>query len=171
MNAFENLGYEVDYAESCDKPHEILAETLGLSPEQALRVDRYFEEQNKKAGEWILAQAIWRIQGMLTDHKNKEMLVVTLGIAAGMTSGLDSLNGKRNQSKLAAELGVSRSLISHYVCAWSDLLGLRNMSFRKSECAREAYRMSAARGWATRKENLRKNNMKNKQPNMRKGKK
>jgi uncharacterized protein with von Willebrand factor type A (vWA) domain len=136
-----------DMAEEIDKPEEIMAEVFGVPVATAKRILDYYELRSKRDQEEMAAMMISRIVGQLCrPGVNLPALVHSLALAAG----LDSLNGIKTQSEVARKLGCTRALISHYVCAWADLLHLQITKFRKREDTRETFRQSAKAGWETR---------------------
>jgi hypothetical protein len=140
-----------DMAGDIDRPEEILAETLNVDIATAKRVLAYYESRADHERAEILSLMIARIVGQLCrPGVNLRALVHSLALAAG----LDSLNGISTQSEVAKKLNCTRALISHYVCAWSDLLGLHITKFRKRESSRETFRESAKAAWQQRKKNL-----------------
>lgn len=123
--------YLPDAEEAIDKPEEILAELLGIKPDQALRVIRWHEDECKKHSmeSW---EVFGRVIGLLISSKNMGAMVHALAFAAG----LDQLNGARSQAQIAKELGCTRALISHYVVGWADVLGIDVTKFKKTDASR-----------------------------------
>ncbi|MFZ4597801.1 MAG: hypothetical protein ACOYNN_04075 [Terrimicrobiaceae bacterium] len=140
--------YWPDVAFDVDKPAWILAEELKLGLEDAEKVWAWYEKRLAHEVEWKKAEQLGRIVGLLCKpSRNITALVRSLALAAG----LDELNGTHSQSEVARELKCTRSLISHYVTAWADLLDLDVFKFRKVSSSRETYRESAKASWAKRK--------------------
>jgi mannose/fructose-specific phosphotransferase system component IIA len=127
--------YEPDLASEIDSEEEILADLLGITPAQALRVQAWHEQECKKvAGEH--REAFGRVIAFLLQGKNLPVMVHALAFAAG----LDQLNGKKSQAQIARELNCTRALVSHYVVGFADILGVQVTKFRKSESSREKFR-------------------------------
>jgi hypothetical protein len=135
--------YEPDLASEIDSDEEILADLLGITPAQALRVQAWHEQECKKvAGEH--REAFGRIIAFLLQGKNLPVMVHALAFAFG----LDQLNGKKSQAQIARELGVTRALVSHYVVGFADILGVEITKFRKSESSRAVF--ADSRSWLRR---------------------
>lgn len=142
--------YWPDIAFDVDKPAWILAEELCLGLEDAEKVWAWHERHLAREVEHARGEQLGRIVGLLCKpSRNIKALVRGLALAAG----LDELNGTHSQSEVARELGCTRSLISHYVTAWADLLDLDVFKFRKVSRSRETFRCSAKKSWAKRKNN------------------
>lgn len=127
--------YEPDMAGEIDTPEEILADELGITPVQARRVMQWHQIESAKVATEH-REAFGRVIGFLLQGKNLPVMIHALAFAAG----LDQLNGKRSQSEIARELGVTRALVSHYVVGFADILGVQVTKFRKKEASREVYR-------------------------------
>ena len=133
----ENLAsYEHDYAAAIDKPHEILADRYGVRLDVAKQIIKDTEYAKTEQDALIIGQVI----GLLMASKNLPVMVHALAIAAG----LDQLNGARSEKEVADSLGITRSLLSHYVVGWRDLLSGNQYSFdiiklRKNNRARSTY--------------------------------
>ena len=127
--------YEPDIAGEIDREEEILADILGVTPKQALRVMAWHEEEKKKVATEH-REAFGRVIAFLLQGKNLPVMVHALAFAAG----LDQLNGKKSQAEIARELNVTRALVSHYVVGFADILGVTVTKFRKSEGSREKFR-------------------------------
>jgi hypothetical protein len=132
--------YCIDMAAKIDRPEEILAEDLGITLAVALKVIAHTQNEVRKSQALILG----KIVGMLLETSNLPVLSYALACAAG----LDQLNGKKSQAKIAEELGVTRALVSHYVLGVRDVLsGKRDtfdcIKFRKSQSSRKIFREKA----------------------------
>ena len=132
--------YWPDIASEVDRPEETLADNLGTTPAVALRVMAHTEQAVRESQALMLG----RIVGMLLETSNLQILSYALACAAG----LDQLNGKKSQSKIAEELGVTRALVSHYVLGVRDVLSGKRETFdctkfRKSQSSRQTFREKA----------------------------
>jgi len=133
----DNLSsYEPDMAELIDTEEEILADRYNVS----LKVARMIINDRKSAGIPHAALILGNVIGQLLTNKNTPVMVNALAIAAG----LDQLNGAKSEKQIADELGVTRSLLSHYVVGWRDLLSGKEYQFditkiRKNNRTRETY--------------------------------
>jgi predicted transcriptional regulator len=149
----DNLAfYEHDYAAAIDKPHEILADRYGVSLEVAKQIIRDNQHSKTEQDALIIGQVI----GLLMASKNLPVMVHALAIAAG----LDQLNGAKSEKQIADELGVTRSLLSHYVIGWRDLLSGKEYHFditklRKSNESRKVYAKQATSPLLTLKKQIR----------------
>jgi hypothetical protein len=143
VNDSLDVAYHPDLAGEIDKEEEILADLLGITPKQALSVMEWHEEESKKlSGEH--RESFGRVIAFIIQSKNPRLAAYGLGIAGG----LDQLDGLPSQAELARGLGVTRSLVSHYVTAAADLLGVTITKYRKSEASREIF--SESRSWLRR---------------------
>lgn len=132
--------YHHDYAGEIDKEEEVLADELGITPQQARGVIAYTEAEVRRSQSLILG----RVVGMLLETSNLPVMAHALAFAAG----LDQLNGKRSQAQVARELGVTRALVSHYVIGVRDVLSGKRETFdctkfRKSNSSRQTFRDKA----------------------------
>ena len=132
--------YHHDYAAEIDKEDEILADELGISPQQARGVMEYRDRALREHQALILGRVI----GLLLETANVPVMTHALAFAAG----LDQLNGARSQSQVARELGVTRALMSHYVVGVRDVLSGKegafdNLKFRKRNSARATFKAKA----------------------------
>jgi predicted transcriptional regulator len=127
--------YEPDLASEIDSEEEILADLLGITPAQALRVKAWQHEESKKVAAEH-REAFGRVIAFLLQGKNLPVMVHALAFAAG----LDQLNGKKSQAQIARELNCTRALVSHYVVGFADILGVQVTKFRKSQSSREKFR-------------------------------
>lgn len=132
--------YHHDYAGEIDKEDEILADELGISPQQANKVIAHTEAEVRRSQSLILGKVV----GMLLETSNLPVMAHALAFAAG----LDQLNGKRSQAQVARELGVTRALVSHYVIGVRDVLSGKRETFdctkfRKSNSSRQTFRDKA----------------------------
>jgi len=133
-DSFEKA-YEPDMASEIDREEEILADLLGITPAAALRVKAWHEEECQKvAGKH--REAFGRVIASLLTGQNLGVQAQALALCAG----LDELNGRKSQAEIAREFGVTRALVSHYVVAFADILGVVVTKFRKSESSRETFR-------------------------------
>lgn len=151
MNA-EHAGPEPsewpDMASAVDQPHEILAETFGISPAAAQRVLQWHESKVREELGHSKAEQLGRIVGLLIrPQKNLKTVVRALALAAG----LDELNGTKSQAEVARELGCTRALVSHYVVQWADLLELDVYKYRKRGSSRPVFSEKAKEVWMKRK--------------------
>ena len=133
--------YQPDLAREIDTEEEILADLLGITPTQARRVMVWNDQEKKKVATEVASEhqeAFGRVIAFLLQGKNLPVMVHALAFAAG----LDQLNGKKSQAQIARELDVTRSLVSHYVTGFADILGVQVTKFRKSEASREKFRQA-----------------------------
>ena len=133
----DNLSsYEPDMAELIDTEEEILADRYNVS----LKVARMIINDRKSNGVIGAALILGNVIGVLITSKNLDVMVNALAVAAGM----DQLNGAKSEKQIADELGVTRSLLSHYVVGWRDILSGKQYQFditkiRKNNSTRETY--------------------------------
>lgn len=132
--------YWPDIASEVDRPEETLADTLGTTPDIALKVMAHTEAEVRRSQSLILGKVV----GMLLETNNLPVMAHALAFAAG----LDQLNGKRSQAEVARELGVTRALVSHYVIGVRDVLSGKRETFdctkfRKANSSRKTFRDKA----------------------------
>ena len=128
--------YEPDMAGDIDKEYEILADKYGVSIDQALDMIRWRDGSVKTNQADVMGQFI----GLLLQCKNQPVVLHAFALAAG----LDELNGVHTEAEVAAEFGISRALVSHYVVAAADLLSGKDArfditKFRKRNETRKIY--------------------------------
>jgi hypothetical protein len=129
--------YTPDMSALIDKPHELLAEDLGITDDAAKKVLRLIEKRSRENQAIIIG----RVLGFLIQAKNQQAMIYGFAIAAG----LDQLNGAETETEIAEKMGVSRALISHYVCGARDILSGKevgdfdNTTFRKQQSTRRTY--------------------------------
>lgn len=140
---FENEqahGVEIpDPATWCDALEDELQERFALSRSHAVAIARWHEAEISREVFRGRAEQLGRIVGLLVKPTRNLPAVVR---ALALATGLDELNGVHSQAEVARELGCTRALISHYVCAWADLIGLDVFKFRKSASSREVFAAS-----------------------------
>lgn len=150
MSKSPEPSYWPDIAADVDTDHPAwkLAEDLLLELPVAEKVLEWHRRELAHEVEHAKGEQLGRIIGLLCKpSRNIRALVRGLALAAG----LDELNGTHSQAEVARELGCTRSLISHYVTAWADLLGIEIFKYRKVSSSRETFRASAKKAWAKRK--------------------
>lgn len=137
-----------DMASELDRPAEIFAEQFSLPLACAEKVLAWHKANVEIEVRRAQGEQLGRIVGVLCGPaKNLRALVRGLALAAG----LDELNGTHSQAEVARELGCTRSLISHYVTSWADLLSIDVTKFRKRPEARAVYAQRARATWAKKK--------------------
>ena len=133
----DNTGsYEPDMAAEIDTPEEIIADELGVNLVTARKVVALIHKENQRSEALVLGQVL----GLLIASNNLPVMVHALALAAG----LDQINGAHSETEVAKKLGVTKSLLSHYVVGWRDLLSGREYSFdvlkfRKKNSTRAIY--------------------------------
>lgn len=132
--------YTPDYADEIDTEEEIIADRYGVS----LKVAAQIIEDRKTAIRQYEATTLGAIIGVLISGKNIAARVHSLALAFG----LDQLNGFQSESDVARKLGCTRSLISHYVVGWRDILAAGHGAFdctkyRKANSTRETFSRTA----------------------------
>ena len=140
MISDNTASYTPDFAAAIDSEEEIIADEFGVSLKQARRIIKLRDDAIRREQAMMLASVI----GLLIRSRNLPVMVHSLAIAYG----LDELNGAHSESEIAAQLGCSRALISHYVVGWRDVLagktaGFDCTKFRKHNSTRETYKEKA----------------------------
>jgi predicted transcriptional regulator len=134
-------GYWPDIAAEIDTEVEIVADEYGVDLATAKRIVAYRDGAVRQE----MALIFGRVLGILIGARNLPVMVHSLALAAG----LDQLNGAHSEAEVARELGVTRSLVSHYVVGWRDVLsggtgrGFDVTKFRKRNATRAIYAESA----------------------------
>ena len=138
---YENAGsYTPDFSAEIDRPQEIAADRYGVSLEVAKKILADIEAASRRRQ----AETLGAVIGSLISGNNLQAKVYSLALAFG----LDALNGFHSQSEVARQIGCTRSLISHYVVAWRDVLaggigGFDCVKFRKHNHTRETFAAKA----------------------------
>jgi len=133
----EITGYWPDIAAEIDSEVEIVADEYGVDIATAKRIVAYRDGAVRQE----MALIFGRVLGILIGARNLPVMVHSLALAAG----LDQLNGAHSEAEVARELGVTRSLVSHYVVGWRDVLsggtgrGFDVTKFRKRNATRATY--------------------------------
>lgn len=136
--------YYPDMSALIDAPEELLAEDLGISPQKAKIVLKLIEDKARENQALLLGKVL----GFLIQSNNQPAIIYAFAVAAG----LDQLNDIETETEIAERLGVSRALISHYVCGARDILSGKevgdfdNTKFRKHNSARQVYAKRAKSG-------------------------
>jgi predicted transcriptional regulator len=133
----EITGYWPDIAAEIDSEVEIVADEYGVDIATAKRIVAYRDGAVRQE----MALIFGRVLGILIGARNLPVMVHSLALAAG----LDQLNGAHSEAEVARQLGVTRSLVSHYVVGWRDVLsggtgrGFDVTKFRKRNSTRATY--------------------------------
>ena len=133
--------YEPDMADLIDTEQEILADRYGVSLGAAAKIAKDMEKMQWEK----TAQLLSSIFSILAGHKN--LRVSVHGLLSAL--GADSLNGFRNQTEIAKDMGCTRALVSHYTVGWRDALSFQGFpladctKFRKGNASRATYAESA----------------------------
>ena len=141
-NHFQQGGsYTPDMAEQIDSHEEILADRYGVALSTAAKIAKDMEKMQWEK----TAQLLSSIFSILAGHKN--IRVSVHGLLSAL--GADSLNGFRNQTDIAKDMGCTRALVSHYTVGWRDALSFQGFpladctKFRKGNATRATYAESA----------------------------
>ena len=126
---------DTDYALQIDQPHEILADELGLTGDQARRLIGWHSREVKAAVDKEKANYLQLIVGGLLSSKNPKLNAAGLAFA----NNLGALNGLPCQREYARLNHVSPSAISKVVKGWQEALGLHPSAHQKSESACQTY--------------------------------
>lgn len=150
--------YVTDFAAAIDQPREVLAEVLGISPEQAGRVIAWAQGALDSARNESKAQTMAMVLAELVPAKPGNLSAIIGGLL--LASGAASVNGMRSQADVARNMEetkrcphctkkitmtVTRALICHYTNRWADKLGLKSLRFRRGDENRDACRESRNR--------------------------
>ena len=133
--------YEPDMADLIDTEQEIMADRYGVSLGTAAKIANDMEKMQWEK----TAQLLSSIFSILAGHKN--LRVSVHGLLSAL--GADSLNGFRNQTEIAKDMGCTRALVSHYTVGWRDALSFQGFpladctKFRKGNASRATYAESA----------------------------
>ena len=154
MIAERQASYEPDMADLIDTEQEILADRYGVSLGAAAKIAKDMEKMQWEK----TAQLLSSIFSILAGHKN--LRVSVHGLLSAL--GADSLNGFRNQTEIAKDMGCTRALVSHYTVGWRDALSFQGFpladctKFRKGNASRATYAESATNPVLKAKKNIQK---------------
>jgi hypothetical protein len=127
-----------DMAEVMDKEHELLMERFGLREGQALGVAEWARKREHDAARSMQAKVLGAILGRFLGEKTADAKVVFWALA--FQSGVARHLTRHNPHSKATELGVTRALMSYWQKEWQKELGLYDLTYAKTEEAREKYR-------------------------------
>lgn len=127
-----------DMAGVLDMEHELLMEQFGLAEAQAMSVMRWAKEREHNATRAMQARVLGVILGQFLGNKTNDAKVLFWALA--FQSGLARHLTSHNAHSKAKELGVTRALMSYWQKVWEDQLGLHDLTFAKTDAAREKYR-------------------------------
>jgi len=150
LAATDMLSVSVDLCEQIDTEVEKLADDFGLNLQQATRLYALMEAQSAAVVAAAKAEQVAKIIGLLLEKHTRLQLVVE---ALALAHGMSELNGGGCQADVARRNGCTRALVSHYVTAWVDLLGLKNMTYCRSAETRERNRRARLDVMRRRKQN------------------
>ena len=138
---------DIDFAAEIDKPHQIIADTFGLTEDQAHRILCWHQTETETALRSHQANFLQLIVGGLLSSKNPKLNAAGLAFAAGLAA----LNGLPCQREYARQNHVSPSAISKVVIAWQRALNLRPSAHQKSVEACKTYsEVGKTRHWRAR---------------------
>lgn len=151
-------GYTVDMAGEIDKPHEVLAEILGITPAQALRVSEWAAEFATQVSESEKVSQLREIVANLMPSKlgSVEVLVGGLVAASGMSAGITARTMEEIAQRVTqkcrcvhcgktTEQTVTKAAVSHSAVVWADKLGLKNYTMCRDDETRENNRAARMR--------------------------
>lgn len=127
-----------DMAGVVDMEHELLMEQFGLHEAQALAVTKWARDREHNATRAMQAKVLGTILGRFLGNKTNDAKVLFWALA--FQSGLARHLTDKNPHTKSKELGVSRALMSYWQKVWEDDLNLHDLTFAKTEEAREKYR-------------------------------
>lgn len=127
-----------DMAGIVDMEHELLMEQFGLAEAQAYAVCRWARDREHNATRAVQARVLGVILGQFLGNKTNDAKVLFWALA--FQSGLARHLTQHNPHSKAKELGVTRALMSYWQKVWEDELGLHDLTFAKTDEAREKYR-------------------------------
>ncbi len=127
-----------DMAGVIDMEHELLMERFKLDEDQAISVMLWTKEREHNAARAVQAKVLGTILGRFLGSKTSDAKVLFWALA--FQSGLARHLTHHNPHTKAKELGVTRALMSYWQKVWQDDLNLHDVTFAKTEEAREKYR-------------------------------
>ena len=150
--------YWPDMAAEIDKPHEELAEILGITPEKALVVAEWAAAFANKTSEEEKAGQLREIVANLLPGNRGAVEVRVGGLAAAsgvmMGSGRDTMQAiaelvtqrcKCERCGHTTQVPVTRAAISHHAVWWREKLGLENYRHCRPDDVREKNREARVR--------------------------
>lgn len=151
-------GYWPDVAGEIDRPEEVLAEQLGLSPEQARRVLAWAMHRERVGRDSEHARQMRSICAELMPRKGASVEAVVGGLlaASGLLAGtafstMEAIAAAMAQEVTCPSCGkshvreVSRALLSHWAREWTQRLGIQNFRHVRDEATREKSRAARLR--------------------------
>jgi len=142
--------YWPDIAAEVDQPAEVLAELLGLSPEQAGRVLAWVKAETAASAERRSSAHLRSICSALLPARGAAVEAVVGGLlaASGMMAGtgfssMEGIAEAMTQTVQCPHCGkrsrreVSRALLSHHAGQWAKRLGLENYRHLRDATTRE----------------------------------
>lgn len=127
-----------DMAGVVDMEHELLMEQFGLAEGQAYAVCKWAKDREHNATRAMQARVLGTILGRFLGNKTNDAKVLFWALA--FQSGLARHLTDKNPHAKAKELGVTRALMSYWQKVWEDDLNLHDLTFAKTDEAREKYR-------------------------------
>lgn len=127
----------------CDSHIELLQDEFDLTLGQAQGIAEWGRGMARRALEVSEGHMLTRVLTRLLQNKIKDVRVMLWALA--FQTGLARRMVSMSPSQMAAELGVTRALMSHWMGEWESLLGFRDGTYAKSKDARENMRRARLR--------------------------
>ena len=127
-----------DMAAVIDSAHEILMERFGLDEDQAKALASWANDLEHNAARTMQAKVLGTILGQFLGQKTAD--ANTMFWALAFQSGVARHLTRHNPNSKAKELGVTRALMSYWQKVWEAELGLHDLTYAKTDEAREKYR-------------------------------
>jgi hypothetical protein len=127
-----------DMAATIDSEHDILMEQFGLARQQAEAVCMWANQREHDAARTMQAKVLGAILGQFLGQKTAD--ANTMFWALAFQSGVARHLTRHNPNSKAKELGVTRALMSYWQKVWEAELGLHDLTYAKTDEAREKYR-------------------------------
>lgn len=127
-----------DMPQLMDREHEQIMEQFGLMEAQAVGILEWARAREHNATRSVQARVLGTILGRFLGNKTSDAKVVFWALA--FQCGLAKHLTDKNPHDKSKELGVTRALMSYWQKVWEDDLGLHDLTFAKTEEAREKYR-------------------------------
>jgi hypothetical protein len=147
--------YTVDMAAEIDKPHEVLAEVLGVTPDVALRLAEWAASFATVTSEQAAASQLREIVANLLPGARGAVEVrvgglvaasgVMIGTGGDTMAAIAKLVTQRCKCEACGHVTttpVTRAAISHQAVLWRDKLGLENFRLCRDDETREANKVA-----------------------------
>jgi len=126
-----------DMAAAIDSEHEVLMELFGVNDAQAKDIATWASCREHNAARSMQAKVLGAILGQFLGEKTAD--ANTMFWALAFQSGVARHLTNHSPNTKAKELGVTRALMSYWQKVWEKELELHDLTYAKTDEAREKY--------------------------------